>query len=163
MASDLDRARALKAHFERAAAVEQKNLERLQGQKAMADRQKDPPGRTTSAAKHYDPDALSRAKAAKEQFQRAAAGQQKEANKAADKTRDQQTKQTRHVPSPGMHLQPKNPAQRDGPNRQTFEKNEGKLQHDELGKSLRKKHEFEQRQLQQRQTDRDKGGDDRSR
>jgi hypothetical protein len=149
MAGELDRARALKAHFERAAAAEQKNIERLQGQKAMAEKQGNSPNRTTSAAKHHDPDALSRARSAKEVYERAAAGQQKEAERAKS---GQAEKRVDHAPTPAQQHRPKSPALSDGPDRQAHQERQRALDKQELEKRNR---EF-QRLKEQAKEDKDR-------
>ncbi len=77
----LNRARAARDHYQKLAAAEEKNIERLQGEKP-----KDPAAkagqRTTSAAKTVDPSALDRARGAKQHYEKAAAGAQKDVERA---------------------------------------------------------------------------------
>lgn len=147
----LARARAAKDGFNRAAAGQQKDIDRLQGQKAD-ERQNE--GRTTSASKHYSPDLLARAQAAKELFDRAADPKQKDAAQSRS-GRDAGSK-TSHTPAPGMHLQPKDPAQRDGPNRQTFDKDRGALYLDKLKDALAQQRDATLRQSKDRDKDRER-------
>jgi hypothetical protein len=122
---ELSRARSAKEEFSRAAAGEQKNIDRLQ-QPTTPERQAESPGREASASRYYSPDHLSRARAIKEMFNRGADGHEKEAEPKARDAAEAPDK-VRHAPTPGMHLQPRDPALRDGPNRDTFERNEREL------------------------------------
>jgi hypothetical protein len=109
MPDELERARALKAAFERAASGEQKNIEHTQAEKTPAERQPKDPERTTSAAKTIDPDALSRARSIKAQFERAATGRQHTLDRAQpDKAKPTQ----RHAPASQQHLRLQGPVRR---------------------------------------------------
>lgn len=122
MPDELERARALKATFERNASGEQKNIEHTQPEKTLAERQAKDPERTTSAAKKFDPDALSRARSIKAQFERAATGRQN----TLDRAQSDQAKPTqRHMPAPQQHLRPEGPA-RQAVDRRVFKQDQAK-------------------------------------
>lgn len=127
MAGDLDRARSLKAQFERAAA-EQKDQEQLKDKAAVRDQTAHT--RRTSAAKVYVPDTLSRARSIAETFGRAASGAQPERQ---EQHRDPQRDARRHSPTPAPTLRP-SPSLARGSDARAFARKQALLRAEELAK-----------------------------
>lgn len=121
------------------------------------------PERSTSAAKHLQPDALSRARSLKQEFDRA--------KSSADKTLEQQqsrdTKQpAKAQPAPQQHLRPQSPGLRRAVDRPLLNEQLAKVDKQSRGidkdgakqlKELYQKHE------RRADKDHDKDNDDRSR